>query len=102
MKPSFTKESLITTIHKLGINERDIIIHTLSLGYNSVSYNPLNHIYFYKNDDPYSKFTLPIEKIKRLLPNEIEEVMMRVFIKNSYLYQDSVLEQLKKTLNYLE
>ena len=94
------KTKIIDKIHNFVNNifeKTDIIIQNLEFGYENVSYNPLNNIYFYNEEN--EKIKLQKEKINRMLPNEINTNLIRIFIKNPKNYSKNDLLKIKKIIN---
>ena len=65
-----------------NLDEKDVIVSNITIGYTSGDENPVDNISFYKLNEPNTKFKLRKDMVSELLPNKFNEKITRVFCRN--------------------
>ena len=66
---------------KKKYDEKNYIIHKMTIGYTSKNSNPVDQVSFYKSEQPYISYNLSKEKVSKLIPDVFQETIIRIFKK---------------------
>jgi len=64
------------------LEEKDILVHKLTLNYAMKDKNPVDNVHFYANEADTCSFSIPKERVSLLIPDEFAERYIRVYCKD--------------------
>lgn len=75
-----------------NLNKNDLIFHNMSIGYTGNIHNPVDSISFYDLNKNNISFKSEKNNISKLLPNDFQENILRIFSRNSKNIDYSYIE----------